>query len=302
MVRAFVTDASDVPVTDTVEQGRDAWRLVTPVVPNKLAGPGGSGDQLEVVVDRESGFPLRITESLEGRFLHQVTLSGLVADEPVDPDTFSLEFPDGVEVFRRDAGFRRVTVDQAAAIVGYRPLLPTDLPDGFERAEVTAAAEGPSTGTEGMNPAAPGVVSVAYRRGFDRIVVTTRLTDGIARCNQEVPGSGASACWADPLSSGEGFVDEPEPFVVDDGALAGSDAELVLSPGVPPTCGPSTTAWWSPSPATPRPSSSGAWRSPSRRPDDAPRPGRDVPAPFRPQTELVDVQIPLGRTSRAGAG
>jgi len=81
-----------------------------------------------------------------------------------------------------------------------------------------------------MNPPAPGVVSVAYRRGFDRIVVTTRLTDAIARCNQEVPGSGTSACWADPLSSGEGFVDEPEPFVVGDGALAGADAELVVSP------------------------------------------------------------------------
>ena len=230
VVRAFVTDTSDVPVTDTVEQGRDGWRLVIPVVPNKLAGPGGSGDQLEVVVDRESGFPLRITESLQGRFLHQVTLSGLVADEPVDPDMFALEFPADAEVFRRDAGFRRVTVDRAAAIVGYQPLLPTDLPDGFERAEVAAAAEGSSTGTEGMNPPAPGVVSVAYRRGFDRIVVTTRLTDGIARCNQEVPGSGASACWADPLSSGEGFVDEPEPFVVGDGALAGADAELVVSP------------------------------------------------------------------------
>src|SRR5205085_4809097 len=103
---------------------------------------------------------------------------------------------------------------QAVAIVGYRPFLPTDLPGGFERAEVTAAAEGPSTGSEGMNPAAPGVVSVAYRRGFDRIVVTTRRTDGIGRCHQEVPGSDPSACWADPLASGEGFVDEPAPFVV----------------------------------------------------------------------------------------
>ncbi len=234
VVRAFVTDTSDVPVTEVVEQGRDAWRLVTPVVPNKLAGPGGSGDQLEVLVDRESGFPLRITESLEGRFLHEVRLSGLVADEPVDPSAFELDFPAGAEVFRQDRGFRLVTLDEAAAVVGYRPVLPSDVPDGFELAEVTAAGVGGPTGTEGMNPPAPGVVSVAYRRGFDRIVVTTRLRDGIDRCNRELPGSDPSACWADPLASGEGVVDTPTPFVIGEGALAGADAELLVSPrGIP---------------------------------------------------------------------
>ncbi len=229
VVRAFVSDPADVPVTEVVEQGRDAWRLVLPVVPNKLAGPGGSGDRIEVVVDRANGFPLRITETLEGRFLHEIRLSGLVADEPVDPDEFVLEFPAGTEVFRQDGGFRRVTPEEVAAVVGYRPVLPTDVPDGFELAEVTAAEVGGPTGTEGMNPPAPGVVSVAYRRGFDRIVVTTRLRDGIERCDRVLPGSGASSCWADPLASGEGILDSPSPFVVDGGALAGADAELLVS-------------------------------------------------------------------------
>ncbi|HUG75705.1 MAG TPA: hypothetical protein VMM81_08595 [Acidimicrobiia bacterium] len=234
MVRAFVTDTSDAPVTDTVEGGRDAWRLVTPVVPNKLAGPGGSGDQLEVVVDRESGFPLRITETLEGRFLTEIRLSALVADEPVDPSAFVLEFPAGTDVFHQDAGFGRVTLDQAAALVGYRPILPTEVPVGFELAEVTAAPQGGGTGNEGMNPPAAGVVSVAYRRGFDRIVVTTRLTGGIARCASVPPGSGASGCWADPVASGEGVFDEPDAFVIGAGALAAADAELVVSPrGIP---------------------------------------------------------------------
>jgi hypothetical protein len=230
VVRAFLDDTTDVPVTDVLEQDREAWLLVMPVVPNKLAGPGGSGDQLEVTVDRQSGFPLRITETLQGAFLHEVRLSGLVVDEPVDPGTFTLDFPPGIEVFRQDVGFRQVTLDQAADMVGYRPVLPTDVPGGFELAEVTAATEGGPTGTEGMNPAAAGVVSVAYRRGFDRIVVTTRLTDGVPRCSRELPGSDPGPCWADPMATGEGFRDEPEPFVVGDGALAGADAELVVSP------------------------------------------------------------------------
>ena len=93
LVRAFIADTSEVPVTEAVEQGRGAWRLVVPVVPNKLAGPGGSGNQLEVLVDRQSGFPLRATETLDGRFLREVRLSDLVAGEPVDPSTFTLDFP-----------------------------------------------------------------------------------------------------------------------------------------------------------------------------------------------------------------
>jgi len=230
MVRAFLDDTSDVPVIDVVEQGRDAWLLRTPVAPNKLAGPGRSADQLEVVVDRQSGFPLRITQSLQGVFLHEVRLSGLVVDEPVEPGAFTLDFPPGIEVFRRDAGFRQVTLDQAEGVVGYRPVLPTDVPAGFELAEVTATAQGRPTGTEGMNPPAAGVVSVAYRRGFDKVVVTTRLAEGVPGCPRALPGSSPGPCWDDPLATGEGFVDEPQPFVVGSGALAGAGAELVVSP------------------------------------------------------------------------
>lgn len=81
-----------------------------------------------------------------------------------------------------------------------------------------------------MNPPAAGVVSVAYRRGFDRIVVSTRTTGGLSLCE---PRS-AVTCWGDPLASGEGFIDEPEPFVVGGGALAGANAELVVSArGIP---------------------------------------------------------------------
>ena len=45
VLRAFLSGTEDVPVAEVDEQGRAAWRLVTPVTPNKLAGPGGSGDQ-----------------------------------------------------------------------------------------------------------------------------------------------------------------------------------------------------------------------------------------------------------------
>lgn len=236
VVRAFLATTDDVPVTEVTEQGRPAWRLAAPVTPNKLAGPGGSGDQLEVIVDRETGFPLRVTESLAGRFLHEVRLSNLVVDGPVDPASFTLEIPAGVTPFRQDVGFRAVALADVRAAVGYQPVLPAAaaLPAGYQLAEITVATQAQPTGSEGANPPSRNVVSVAYRRGFDRIVVTTRSTGTARRCSPVLPGSGTVACWADPLASGEGFVDRPEAFTVAGGALAGAQAELLVSPrGVP---------------------------------------------------------------------
>jgi len=217
VVRAFLAGAGDSPVTETSVDGRSAWQLVTPVTPNKLAG-GTSGDQLDVTVDRQTGFPLRITETLAGRFLQEIRLSGLVVNGPVDQGAFSLTFPPGTRAFVQDAGFRRLPLDQVAAAVGYQPLLPKTVPDGYRLAEVTVARQSQPTGSEGANPVSRNVVSVAYRRGFDRIVVTTRST-----------GPRASA-WADPLATGEGFFDQPQRFTVATGSMAGAKAELVLAP------------------------------------------------------------------------
>ena len=180
--------------------------------------------------------PLRVTESLEGRFLYEVRLSNLVVDGPVDPASFTIDFAAGTVPFRQDVGFRAVALNQVRGVVGYQPVLPAQasLPAGFELAEVTVASQSQPTGTEGANPQSRNVVSVAYRRGFDRIVVTTRATGSARRCSTTLPGSDPSACWADPLASGEGFRDEPVRFTVGAGALAGAQAELVLSPrGIP---------------------------------------------------------------------
>ncbi len=234
VVRAFLTTTSEVPVTDVTEQGRPAWRLLTPVVPNKVAAPGTSADQLEVVVDRQSGFPLRVTDTFQGRFLSEVRLSDLVVDGPVDPASFLLDLPAGVQPFRQDLGFRSVPIAQVASVVGYAPVLPAPatLPSGYRLAEVTVAAtEAGGIGNEGMSPPLRNVVSVAYRRGFDRIVVTTRSVTGPS-CASGPPTN--VSCWADPVASGEGFFDQPQAYAVAGGALDGARAELVISPrGVP---------------------------------------------------------------------
>lgn len=222
VVRAFVDSGADAPVLSTVVDGRKAWQVVVPVQPNKLAGPGRSGDRLEVVVDQASGFPLRVTETLAGRFLYELRLSELVVDAPVDPSAFALTLPVGPKVGHFDYGFRAVPLDQVAAVVGYQPLLPADVPAGYRVAEITVARQSQATGSEGLDPPSRNVVSVAYRRGFDLIVVTTRST-----------GADRSA-WYDPMGTGEGVADQPERFTVTKGALAGAAAELVVTPGGTP--------------------------------------------------------------------
>ena len=94
--------------------------------PEQIGGPDRSGDRLEIVVDQETGFPLRITESLDRQFLHEIRLTTLVADAPcagVDVHHF---VPGGCSGFRQDAGFRPVSPSEATRLVGYEPLIPTD--------------------------------------------------------------------------------------------------------------------------------------------------------------------------------
>jgi hypothetical protein len=122
---------------------------------------------------------------------------------------------------RSDDGFRRVQLHEAESVVGYAPLVPAWVPEGYELADVAVAAEGGPTGTEAGNPPSRNVVSLSFRRGFDQFLVTTRLAD-------------AGGEWDDPLATGEGFVDEPERATIGGGALAGETAELVLVPrGIP---------------------------------------------------------------------
>jgi hypothetical protein len=217
-VRALLA-AGDPGVRDVTYEGRPAWHVEVDTVPNAIV-PAFSGDRLEITVDRETGIPVRVVESKAGTVLHELRIEGLAVDAPFPADTFRPAFPADAEVMRSDGGFRRVPLDEVAGLVGYAPLLPSAAPDGFEQSEVAVATDAGRTGTEAGNPASRQVVSLAYRRGLDRFVVTTRLS--------------GSAAWSDPLAPGEGYVDQPERVTIGTGVLAGADAQVLLSPhGVP---------------------------------------------------------------------
>jgi hypothetical protein len=220
-VRALLA-ADDPRVRETTYEGRPAWRLDVDAVPNAIV-PELSADRFEITVDRATGMPVQVVERRRGAFLREIRIEELAVDRGLPPDTFRLAFPEGAEVMRSDGGFRSVGLDDAAGIVGYPPLVPSHVPDGYELVEVAVAQEAGATGTEGGNPPSRMVVSLSYRRGLDQLLVTTRLA-----------AAPAGYAWSDPLATGEGFVDRPEPVVLADGALRGVRAQLVIVPrGIP---------------------------------------------------------------------
>lgn len=218
LVRAFLA-ADDPRVVEVEYAGRPAWRLDVPAQVNAIV-PEFSGDEFSIWVDRETGLPVRIVERKEGRFLDELRIEKLAVDT-AGARPQPVRFPPGAEVMRRNDGFRRTGLAQIEPAVGYAPLVPAWLPEGFEAAEVAVSTgRGGPTGVEGGNPPSTDVVSLSFRRGFDQIVVTTRL-----RNVPEYPGE-----WTDPLATGEGIVDQPESVALRRGVLSGVEANLLLVP------------------------------------------------------------------------
>jgi hypothetical protein len=220
VVRALLADA-DPRVVETTFGDRPAWRLDLTLVPNFIVP---DADRLVVTVDRETGIPVRATAFLEGRLRSDMRIARLAVNAALPPDAFALTLPAGLEVFRQDAGFRRMGLEEAAARVGYAPLVPASVPEGYRLAEVAVAREGSPTGAEAANPRSQMVVSLSYRRGLQQFVVTTRLR------SPELALDGGERVWADPLAAGEGLPEPKERVAVGTGALAGAQVELVIGP------------------------------------------------------------------------
>ncbi len=221
--------ANDRRVETTRFAGRPAWRLRTTAPVNKLAGPGASGDRLEIVVDQATGFPLSVRETLRGRLLEERRIENLRVDGPAPAAAFRLAVPDQPAPQRIDYRFRRAALSRATRIVGYQPLVPARLPDGYKRAETSISREAGTTGNEGANPVSRGVVHTAYRRGLGLVIVTTRRR-GLRTPPCSSTGIGSGPCWSDPIGAGEGNILTEQRLDLDAGALASSRARLVIGP------------------------------------------------------------------------
>ncbi|CAN5878541.1 hypothetical protein BH23ACT12_BH23ACT12_09540 [soil metagenome] len=223
VVRAFLQEGSDAEVEEITHNGREAWMVSLDVTETRFAE---SPDHLNIVVDRETGFPVDVEARRDGNVLRHTRIDGLVLNRPLPENRFRLEFPGPNQLIRLDrvdAGFRRVDPGAAQGVTGYPPLIPASRPRGFEGPIVAVANSSTiSTGDEGMNPPSEDVTNVTYRRGLDRLVVDVYRT-----------GPDPSA-WTDPISGGESTVETPEVVTLSSGFLEGQQANIVIEPGTPP--------------------------------------------------------------------
>jgi hypothetical protein len=208
VVAALASD-EDADVREVEHEGRSAWEVRVPT--------GNPGEERLIVVDRETGIPVRSALFRNGTAGAEWRIEQLRVDDPAADQSFrSAPGSDQTET-RFDMGFRRVELEDVADRVGYRALEPTAVPDGFERAEVAVADRARPTGGEAhRNPESREVVSVRYRRGLDELVVTTR---------RAIPGP---AAWRDPVLGSAPMARAPERVTFRGGALDGVSGEVVV--------------------------------------------------------------------------
>jgi hypothetical protein len=210
--------APDQRVHSTAYAGRNAWQVSIPVTPNRRSP---DYDRLEITIDSATGIPVHVVATLRGKARFELRVERLAVDARLQAGVFALRFPRGKEVVREDDGFRRVDLSRVAARVGYEPLVPQRVPEGY-RYDTTAVAQRSLQASAAVeNPPSRKVFSLSYRRGFEEFIVTTRLRRS---------GSGN---WHDPLGV-EGVPLHPERVRLHGGALTAAVAQVVVDPRAVP--------------------------------------------------------------------
>jgi hypothetical protein len=204
-VAALAADG-DARVVTGEQDGRPVWIFDGDVEPNKLAGEGGV-DHVYAAVDRASQLPLVVRSLSRGRVVAEQHIEDLRIGAAIPSGTF--EVAPGEHAIADDQGWRRV--DPASADV---PDL--DVPAGYSLADVAVHDAPLVTGPEGGNPGTGPVLSMAYRRGVDVLVVT-------------IQPSGTGNVWDDPLGQ-EGLAVRARPF--DTGGIVRGG--IVVDPRVVP--------------------------------------------------------------------
>ena len=206
LVVAALAEMQDSRVDNVTYDGHPAWLLRT--------STGTPGEQVLITVDRATGLPLDQRLLRDGHLTSEVRIEHARVSATEARITQPVPAP-GQRVQVTDLGFRRTSLADARNAAGYSPLVPKRLPHGFKLTHVVYASL--SQPTNCCNPRSRHVISLSYRRGFEQITVTTRLT-----------GHNPSA-WKDPfLFSGATTGTSRVTFT--GGALAGNGGYLYSEP------------------------------------------------------------------------
>ncbi len=160
--------------------GRPAWELTVRFTPGEWLYDT-YGIRVDVVVDRATGLVLQVTQyayspdrwtSIEA--VHDLEIGG-----PTSAADFTVPKPASAREIIHDFKFQRVPIRAAAAIVGYRPLVPTDSL-GRELTDFAVAKTTNTVPIPGVVPSYRGVVSARYGSGVDPVTLDTPWPAGRA--------------------------------------------------------------------------------------------------------------------------
>lgn len=183
-VRAALAEGGPaLEVQNVTYNGRPAWKAVIPGPRTPAASPPAGASSTgfwsaEVIVDQQTGLPVRVTQWGAGGAHHVWEMNDLRIDTVLPADEFASAIPAGVTITQTSEGLRFLSLDQARRLVGFSVPMPTQVPDGFRLGEVIVqSGEAMINGSYEQDPLS-SLVAEVWRRGLDTFRVEVSAVSG----------------------------------------------------------------------------------------------------------------------------
>jgi len=242
---------SSASVRDVAVDGRPAWSIsTTQLAPGNV--PVQPGTPVTIVIDKATRLPVVYRwmsmwmDSRPHRVVLELRFEDLVVGGEVRPGTFTLRVPAHALVtpdFGRPS-YRAIDYRDAhlmGTTIGWQPAFPAWVPSGFRLASSTYTAGNtwkPAGGQWQPEPDSASV-SLAYRRGFDVVYVSSSLAADNVSGSYSSGGNTYKGHFDDPFVQLYGpawryFKSRTHDVRLSSGPFAGETAHIVVDPSVLP--------------------------------------------------------------------
>ena len=254
LVDGSVSSAS---VRDTIVDGRPAWLIsTTQLAPGNAPVPASL--PVTLVIDKATRLPISYRwmsiwmDSRPHRIALELRFEDLVVGGEVRPGTFTLRVPAhamvvaGAQDFGSPStqGYRAIDYQDAHLLgttIGWQPAFPAWVPSGFRLASSTYLALPtwkPAGGDWQPEPDSASV-SLAYRRGFDVVYVSSSLAADTVSGSYSTGGNTYKGHFDDPFVQLYGpawryLKSRTRNVRLSSGPFAGETAHIVVDPSVLP--------------------------------------------------------------------
>lgn len=205
---------------DSTFNGRPAWKITVKTTVRHLytavvAPDADDPVEVTMMIDKETAFPV-YQKTVQKNIVQEITVSDLKLNPTFGPHDFDAGYGKSVDILGKPQ-YTRIRLADISKHSGYAALVPTDVPVGFELAEVSIGSN--KMYEESSNEFLQNVVVLTYRRGLQSFSVTNR-------------SAGKNLNWEDPAENGTEVATPPitKPVPLTDGAFAGTIATLVQRP------------------------------------------------------------------------